>query len=73
MGRYDIRAVESEEDDQDTDRDRRRFSGGQADQPKRTPVRRKDKWRQEEEETKAKTKRNNKKIQRRLKYDWQGE
>lgn len=72
MGRYDIRAVEIEDDEQDTDTDSRRIAGGQADQPKRTPIRRKDKWRQEEG-MKAKTKRNHKKLQRRLKYDWQGE
>lgn len=72
MGRYDIKAVETEEDDQDTDTESRRFAGGPADQPKRTPIRRKDKWRQDEG-IKAKTKRSHKKIQRRLKYDWQGE
>jgi hypothetical protein len=72
MGRYDIRAVETGEDDQDTDTDSRRHAGGQADQPKRTPIRRKDKWRQEEG-IKAKTKRSHKKIQHRLKYDWKEE
>lgn len=72
MGRYDIDDVELEEDDLNFDSRRRRFTGDQSDQPRRSPIRRKDKWRQEEG-IKAKAKRNHKKIQRRLKYDWQGE
>ena len=72
MGRYHIDDVEPEEDDLNSDSNRRRFAGNQTDEPRRSPIRRKNKWRQEEV-IKAKAKRSHKKIQRRLKYDWQGE
>jgi len=75
MGQYDINEVEEveiEEDDQVFKINNRRFAKGKADQPKRSPIRRKDKWHQEEE-MKPKAKRNHKKTQHRLKYDWQGE
>ena len=72
MERDDIDDVEPEEDDLNFNSHRRRFGGDQSDEPMRSPIRRKDKWRQEEG-IKAKAKRSHKKIQRRLKYDWQGE
>ena len=72
MGWYDIEEVEIEEDDQIFDTNNRRFAKRDADEPRRTPIRRKDKWHQEEG-MKPKAKRNLKKIQHRLKYDWQGE
>ena len=72
MGRYHIDDVEPEEDDLNFDSHRRRFAGNQTDEPRRSPIRRKNNWRQEER-IKAKAKRSHKKIQRRLKYDWQGE
>ena len=72
MGRYDIEEVASEDEDPSFDSHSRRSAGGHSDQPRRSPIRRKDKWRQEEG-LKAKAKRNQIKAQRRLKYDWQGE
>lgn len=72
MGPYNSVDVEKDEGDQILGGGNRRFAKGNADQPKRSPIRRKDKWHQEEE-MKPKTKRNHKKIQHRLKYDWQGE
>ena len=72
MGPYDIEEVAIEEEDPNFDSHSRRFAGGHSDQPRRSPIRRKDKWRQEEG-LKAKAKRNHIKIQRRLKYAWQGE
>jgi hypothetical protein len=72
MGRFDIEEVEIEEDDQIIDKGYRRFAKRDADQPRRSPIRRKDKSRQEEG-MKTKAKRNLKKIQHKIKYDWQGE
>jgi len=72
MGRYDIEQVETEEDDQVFDGTNRRFAERQFDQPRQSPIRRKDKLRQEEG-LRPKAKRNHKKIQRKIKYDWQGE
>ena len=72
MGRYDIEEVEIEEDNRSTNSGYRRFTDRDADQPRRSPIRRKDRWRQEEE-IKPKAKRSHKRIQHRLKYDWQGE
>lgn len=72
MSRYDIYKIETEEDDQVPDDGNRRFVKRNADQPKLSPIRRKYKLRQEEG-MKPKSKRNNKKIQHRIKYDWQGE
>ena len=68
MGRYDIEEVEVDENDQIFDNDYGRFAERKADQPRRSPIRRKYKLRQEEG-MKSKAKRN----QHRLKYDWQGE
>ena len=72
MDRYDIEEVEIEVDNHIFNRDNRRIAKREADQPKRSPIRRKDKWRQVEG-MKTKVKKNHKKIQHRLKYDWQGE
>ena len=71
MGRFDIEEVEIEEDDQIFDNGYRRFAKRDADEPRRSPIRRKDKSRQEEG-LKPKAKRNLKKIQHKIKYDWQG-
>ncbi|CAB1084099.1 hypothetical protein D1AOALGA4SA_11632 [Olavius algarvensis Delta 1 endosymbiont] len=72
MGRYPIEDVETQEDDQTADSKNRRFASRETEQPKRSPIRRKNKWRQEDG-TKTKAKRSHKKIQRRIKYDWQEE
>jgi hypothetical protein len=72
MRRYNIDEVKIEEDQQLSDPDNRRLAKRNADQPKRSPIRRKDKWRQEDG-MKPKPGRNHKKVQHRLKYDWQGE
>ena len=72
MGRYDTEEVEIQEDDQIFESGYRRYAKREADQPRRSPIRRKDKLRQEEG-TKPTAKRNHKKVQHRIKYDWQGE
>lgn len=72
MGRYDTEEVEIQEDDQIFESGYRRYAKREADQPRRSPFRRKDKSRQEEG-MKPKAKRNHKKIQHKIKYDWQGE
>jgi hypothetical protein len=72
MGRYNIDEAETDEGDQILNGGSRRFAERNADQPKRSPIRRKSKT-QREEGMKPKAKRNYKKIQHRLKYDWQGE
>jgi hypothetical protein len=72
MSRYNIDEVETDEGDQILDGGSREFAKMNADQPKRSPIRRKSKM-QREEGIKPKAKRNYKKIQHRLKYDWQGE
>jgi hypothetical protein len=74
MSRYNIDEIETDEGDQISDGGSRRIAERNADQPKRSPIRRKSKMQPEEEEgMKSKAKRNYKKIQHRLKYDWQGE
>jgi hypothetical protein len=70
MGRYNIEEVETDEDDQIFDSGNRRFAERRADQPKRSPIRRKDKLRGEEG-VKSKVNRIYKKIQHRLKHHWQ--
>jgi len=72
MDRYDIEKDEIEVVNQIFNLDNRRFAKKKADQPKQSPIRRKDKRRQVEG-MKTKVKKNHKKIQHRLKYDWQGE
>ena len=72
MSRHYINEVETDESDQVLDSGRQRFDKRHVDQPRRSPIRRKDKLRQEED-MKPKAKRNHKKIQHKIKYDWQGE
>ena len=72
MSRYDFDEMEFDDEQQILNRESRRFAMRQADQPKRSPIRRKDRWRQEEG-ARSKTKKSDKKIQQRLKYSWQGE
>jgi hypothetical protein len=72
MGPYDSDDVEEDEGDQTLGGGNRRFVKKNADHPKRSPIRRKDKWRQEEG-SKPKARRNHKKVQNRIKYDWQGD
>jgi hypothetical protein len=72
MSRYKFDEVETDEDDQISDSGHRQFSKRPVDQPRWSPIRRKDKLRQEEG-VKPKAKRNHKKIQHKIKYDWQGE
>ncbi len=52
MGRYHIDEVEIEKDDQTLESDNRGFAKRGADQPRQSPIRRKNKLRQEEEEEK---------------------
>ena len=68
MSRYDIDEFEIEKDDWSTDGGNRRFAKIDADQPRRSPIRRKDKMRLEEG-MKTKAKRNHRKIQHRIKYE----
>ena len=72
MNRHDIGEVEFNEDDPFFATENRRFVKREADQPRRSPMRRKDRWRQEEG-MKTKPQRNHKKIQYKIKYNWQGE
>ena len=72
MSRYLIDEVETDEDDQVFGSGYRRSAKGDADQPRRSPIRRKDKLRQEEG-MKPKARRNFKKISNKIKYNWQGE
>ena len=72
MDRYHSDDVEKDEGDQIPGGGNRRFTKRNADQPNRSPIRRKDKWRQEEG-PEPKARRNHKKVQLRIKYDWQGE
>jgi len=72
MNRYNFDEVETDEGDQILDSGYRRFAKRPVDQPRQSPIRRKNKLRQEEG-MKTKAKRNHKKIQHKIKYDWQGE
>jgi hypothetical protein len=73
MGRYTVDEVEVEENGEMFHHWKRqggrRFSGGNSDEPKRSPIRRKNK-RPLEAEMKPKIKRSNKKILCKLKYKW---
>jgi hypothetical protein len=68
MSRYNIDEFEIEEEDWSTAGANRRFAKMESDQPRRSPIRRKDKWRPEEG-VKPKAKRNHRKIQQRIKYE----
>jgi hypothetical protein len=72
MSQYEFEEAEWDDDDRNFDRRKRRFAKKEVDQPKRTPIRRKDKMRSEEE-VKPKAKRNHKKLLHRIKYEWQEE
>jgi len=72
MSRHNFDEVETDEGDQILDSGYRQFAKRPVDQPRQSPIRRKDKLRQEEG-MKPKAKRNHKKIQHKIKYDWQGE
>ena len=71
MSRYDFDVVEPDEGDQILDSGWRRFAIKHVDQPRWSPMRRKNQLLQDEE-IKPKPKRNHKKIQHKIKYDWQG-
>jgi len=70
MSRYDFDLVEPDEGDQKLESNWRRFAIKHVDQPRLSPMRRKNKLLQDEE-IKPKAKRNHKKIQHKIKYDWQ--
>lgn len=72
MNRYYIDEVETDEGDQILDSVHQRFTKRHVDPPRRSPIRRKEKLRTEEG-LKPKAKRDPKKIQLKIKYDWQGE
>jgi hypothetical protein len=72
MGRYYFDEVQSEDDDEIFDGGGRGTAKRDNDQPKRSPMRRKDKMRNEEK-MRSKAKRNHKREQHRIKYEWQGE
>ena len=69
MSRYNIDETEWDEDDQIFDGSNRRFAKKSIDEPKRSPMRRKDKM-PPEERMKPKAKRNHKKALHRIKYEW---
>ncbi len=68
MGRHNFDEFEIENEDQSFDGGNRRFAKNDADQPRRSPIRRKDKMRLEEG-MKPKSKRNHRKMQHRIKYE----
>lgn len=72
MNRYYIDEVETDEGDQILDSGHQRFAKRHVDPPRQSPIRRKDRLRPEEG-LRPKAKRDHKKIQLKIKYDWQGE
>ena len=68
MSRHNFDEFELENEAQSFDGGNRRFAKIDADQPRRSPIRRKDKMRPEEG-MKPKSKRNHRKIQHRIKYE----
>ena len=72
MSRYYLDEADVSTDDQNYDSGFQRFAKSQIDHPMWSPIRRRDKLRQEVG-LKPKAKRNYKKIQNKIKYDWQGE
>lgn len=72
MTRYYFEQADMFTGDQDYDSGFLRFGISKIDQPRRSPMRRKDKSRQAMG-MKPKAKRNYKKIQNKIKYDWEGE
>ena len=69
MEMYIIDETELEEDDRVLDGRKRRLPDKGIFEPKRSPIRRKDKMRQEKE-IKPKAKRNQRKVLNRIKYEW---
>ena len=72
MNRYYFDEADMLTGDQNYDSGFLRFGIGKIDQPRRSPIRRKDKLRQAMV-MKPKAKRNYRKIQNKIKYDWEGE
>jgi hypothetical protein len=68
MDRYSINEVEIEDADWSFKVGKGRFAKEGVDQPRRSPIRRKDKMKSEEG-MKPKVKRDNRKIQQRIKYE----
>jgi hypothetical protein len=68
MSRYNFDEFEIEMDDLSFDSVKRRFAEKDDDQPRRSPIRRKDKMRIEEG-VKPKAKKNHRKIHYRIKYE----
>lgn len=60
------------DDDQEEGGSARRSAARQVDEPRRAPIRRRDKLRPEEG-YKSKAKRSHRKLQNKIKYEWQGE
>ena len=71
MNRYYFDEADDFTGDQNYDSDFLPFGRGQIDQPRWSPIRKKDKLRLNEG-SKTKAKRSDKKIQNKIKYDWQG-
>ncbi len=69
---YDFDEADMSDNDQNEDSGSRRFARGRVDEPRRSPIRRKNKLRPEDG-FKSKAKRNHRKIQNKIKYNWQGE
>ncbi len=69
---YDTDEAELSDHDQGNDSGSRLIARRQSDEPRRSPIRRKDKLRLDEG-FKSKAKRNHRKILNKIKYDWQGE
>ncbi len=72
MIRYHFEEVDLFAGDQNYDSGFLRFGISKIDQPRRSPIRRKDKLRQAMG-SKPKAKKNYRKIQNKIKYDWEGE
>jgi hypothetical protein len=74
MSRDKFKEVAWEDEDQDLDNGPRRIAKKQVAEPRRSPIRRKDKLRTEADDGfKSKAKRSHRKLQNKIKYDWQGE
>ena len=71
MSRYHLDEIDLSAENQDYDQGFMRSAKSHVDFPLRSPIRRKDKSRPEMG-MKPKAKRNYKKIQNKIKYDWQG-
>jgi hypothetical protein len=72
MNRHYLEDADISKDDPNFGSGLTRFDMNRVEQPRRSPIRRKDKLRQEMGQ-KSKAKRDYKKIQYKIKYDWQGE